>query len=63
MMKIKWRGLGALINDRAVWHKWFAWRPVRVDDRTVAWLCFVKRKGNFYWKGCKRKWNWQYELA
>lgn len=26
------------------WHRWFAWRPVRLDARRVAWMCWVERK-------------------
>lgn len=35
------------------WHRWFAWRPVRVgngtelfefDCKETAWLCFVERR-------------------
>lgn len=25
------------------WARWFAWYPVRVDDRRVAWLQVVER--------------------
>jgi len=31
------------------WNRWFAWRPVRVDELTICdkpdyrWLCWIKR--------------------
>jgi len=32
-------------NDRREnWHKWFAWRPIILDDGRWAWLQFVQRK-------------------
>lgn len=24
------------------WYKWFAWRPVRLDDNQIAWLKFIE---------------------
>jgi hypothetical protein len=30
------------------WHRWFAWRPVRVDQKNVAWLEFVERHIWYY---------------
>jgi hypothetical protein len=29
---------------RLYWHRWFAWRPVRVGPRTCLWLQHVERK-------------------
>jgi hypothetical protein len=26
------------------WHKWFAWRPVRINDEHMVWLEFVFRR-------------------
>lgn len=26
------------------WHRWFAWRPVRVGPRDCRWLEYVERK-------------------
>jgi hypothetical protein len=26
------------------WHKWFAWRPVRLGDSDCRWLEIVERK-------------------
>ena len=26
------------------WHRWYAWRPVRVDSRDCRWLEYVERK-------------------
>jgi hypothetical protein len=27
-----------------VWHRWFAWRPVRADRETILWFEWVERK-------------------
>lgn len=29
------------------WHRWFAWRPVRVGKNDCRWLEFVERKLTF----------------
>lgn len=26
------------------WHRWFAWRPIRVDDHDCRWLEFIERR-------------------
>jgi len=26
------------------WHRWFAWRPVRVDGLTLVWMEYVMRR-------------------
>ena len=26
------------------WHPWFAWKPVRVNDDFILWLCYVRRR-------------------
>ena len=26
------------------WHRWFAWRPVRISDHDYRWLEYVERK-------------------
>ena len=32
------------------WHRWFAWRPVRVNPtKQMVWLEWVERKAH-YWK-------------
>ena len=32
-------------TDKTKWHRWFAWRPVRVSETTCVWLGWVYRKG------------------
>jgi len=27
------------------WHRWFAWKPVRINDRQIAWFEIVMRCG------------------
>lgn len=29
---------------RKDWHKWFAWRPIRIDENTVVWLQYIERR-------------------
>jgi hypothetical protein len=31
-----------------VWHTWFAWRPVRVDEFDCRWLEMVERRAECY---------------
>jgi len=40
------------------WHKWFAWRPVRVTDNDCRWLETLERRGvrDF------GEWAWMYRL-
>lgn len=44
------------------WHKWFAWRPIRMtDDQTdVRWLEFVYRKGRKRYSDDGGYWTWTY---
>ena len=32
------------VRAQAEWHRWFAWRPVRVDSRDCRWLEYVERR-------------------
>ena len=34
--------------DYTQWHRWFAWHPVELVDKRVAWLEYVERKFNGY---------------
>lgn len=48
-------------EKRLKWHRWFAWRPVRMtdDEKDVRWLEFLYRKGkfvNYYDGGYGYKW-------
>ncbi len=47
---------------QTVWHKWFAWHPVRIPPtteeggkktKTYAWLEYVERKRDIWW-------NWSF---
>lgn len=49
-MMIKWK-------DRYVWHRWFAWFPVRVSYLTTVWLIMVDRK-----RCCLYECYWTYRL-
>lgn len=33
-------------DDLSVWHKWFAWHPVKVSERTTIFLATVYRKAD-----------------
>lgn len=41
-------------NWRANWHRWFAWRPVRVGSHDCRWLEWVERKSRYEcgYEGC-----------
>lgn len=50
------------------WHRWFAWRPVRVASHDCRWLETIERKGTSY-GGIQpsfggppsvMKWRWEY---
>lgn len=45
------------------WHKWFAWRPVRLehDKHEVRWLGWILRKGRICYdvEHCQY-WDWKY---
>jgi hypothetical protein len=32
------------LEAREQWHRWFAWRPVRVATRDCRWLEYIERK-------------------
>ena len=42
-MKIK-------LQNTSVWHRWFAWHPVTVEN-TFVWLSYVERKAFECWAG------------
>jgi len=74
-MKWKVRKPGARDRAKHFWHKWFAWKPVRVpthgkkSNMTMVWLSLVKRKGHYisglndylhnYGEG---HWVWEYDF-
>jgi hypothetical protein len=33
---------------RQKWHRWFAWKPVRIENDQMAWLQYVSRKYTFF---------------
>lgn len=45
-----WQEREARINE---WHRWFAWRPVRVGPHDCRWLEVVERKitRHYTWGG------------
>lgn len=51
-------------EKREAWHKWFAWRPIRLASHDCRWLEIVYRKGEYYynWDG-GRGWDWEYKSA
>ena len=36
------------IRRKCVYHRWFAWRPVRIGANDCRWLEFVFRKGTYH---------------
>lgn len=65
-MKWRVRKPGARHRALHMWHKWFAWYPVRVPTRgkcsgmTMVWLEVVGRKGRFYSYPLCQYWDWKY---
>ena len=65
---MKWRVRKPNARNRALhmWHKWFAWHPVRVPTRgkmsgmTMIWLQTVERKGEQYNCFSGYGWHWSY---
>ena len=39
------------------WHRWFAWHPVTLQDRTTVWLEYVQR----YWAPIGLFGTWTYK--
>jgi hypothetical protein len=35
-------------NARKEWHRWFAWRPVRIGPNECIWLETLDRKGTYH---------------
>lgn len=62
---------GSEKNTKSAWHRYFAWRPVVIGEKTMpdgkirlvkAWLCMVERKGRYFsdmdmFSGF---WSWKY---
>lgn len=42
------------------WHRWFAWRPVKVSDHDCRWLETVERKGLFWHSLFDEGCDWEY---
>ena len=42
------------------WHRWFAWRPVRLGSRDCRWLEYIERKGNYVHCWQDAWWIWEY---
>jgi len=47
-MKYRSEGPAAYVLRMSRWHRWFAWRPVRVGTHECRWLEFVERKRVWY---------------
>ena len=60
--------IGPTLMDRkknlCEWHRWFAWRPVRVKGNECRWLESIYRKGDYYidMHGTT-EWTWEYRLT
>lgn len=48
-----------------LWHRWFAWYPVRIGQHDCRWLEFVQRKGTYKeyydFDGYGSFWIWEYK--
>lgn len=45
--------------DKEVWHRWFAWYPVHIEEN-CRWLEIIDRKGRRTFWGCDECWFWRY---
>ena len=67
---MKWRVRKPGVRHRALqmWHRWYAWYPVRVPTNgrmsgmTMVWRETILRKGEFYCYGMDYSWTWIYKL-
>ena len=42
------------------WHEWFAWRPVKVNNKRI-WMEKIYRRGIWHYGGDNGKWmSWEY---
>ena len=44
------------LTPQCVWHKWFAWHPVRIQGDELVWLEYVQR-----WHSSTAQCPWQYK--
>jgi len=66
---MKWRVRKPYCRERALhmWHKWFAWFPVRVpsegrmSEMTMVWLQTIERRGKLFSSPMHNLWLWQYK--
>lgn len=65
-MKFRVRKPGARYRYKRMWHRWFAWRPVRVPTKgrmsgqSIVWLEWVEQKGTYVFCECGCDWNYKY---
>ena len=50
----------ARYNRLAKWHRWFAWRPIRVAENDIRWLEWVDRRGVMLAGWDQEFWDWSY---
>jgi hypothetical protein len=49
------------IKAKTEWHRWWAWRPVRLgDSHNCRWLEWVDRRGTFYNNDIGSCWDYEY---
>lgn len=55
---------GPTIQERhaakRIWHRWFAWHPIRLAAHKCAWLQFIERRGNEKCSWDEWWWEWEY---
>ena len=42
------------------WHRWFAWRPVKLDDHDCRWFEWVARRGFYVTSWDDDWWDWEF---
>lgn len=65
-MRLAYEPQAARIARRAKWHRWFAWRPVKVAPGDIRWMETIDRRGGFdHRPNTDRRppWRWEYRAA
>jgi hypothetical protein len=45
------------------WHRWFAWRPVRISPTEICWLEWVERKCTYNGNWAGGDWENEYRAS
>jgi len=61
-MEFKVRRPGAKHRALQMWHKWFAWFPIRIGKKKnrLIWLEYVMRRGEYWTSWGEDGYTWEY---